>query len=224
MFLKSKRKIVSALLVVGMVIGLMSLPVIAEKTVLTFWKNYVDYVEAEMQKIIADYEAENPDIKIDYVPIPGGWEEYATKLQLAFAAGREPDMFIMSDELMAPFVAQWLLAPAPTKVEELLEANAVSANIVLHARGGIPGGPITTIPLLSSFTQPFYNADLVAEAGLSGPAKTWDEFVEYAKKMTKRDAEGNLLVAGFALQTKAQVPTTTGSIHPGLSVPVRGKR
>ena len=177
-------------------------PTTAAKTILTFWKNYVDYVEAEMQQIIAHYEEENPDIDIDYVTIPGSWDEYGTKLRLAFTAGREPDMFIMHDVDMASFVGNWLMAPAPQKVEELLEANAVSDKIVIHARGGVPDGPIVTVPLLSSFTQPFYNAEMVKAAGLSGPAKTWDEFVNYAIKMTKRDSAGNLEIAGFAQQTK----------------------
>lgn len=216
MLLKWAKKSIflTVLLLVGITIGLYSgpakekeavtptAPTKVSKTIITFWKNYVDYVEAEMQQIIAQYESENPDIKIDYVTIPGGWDEYGTKLRLAFSAGREPDMFIMHDVDMASFVGNWLMAPAPQKIEELLEANAVSDKIVIHARGGIPDGPIVTVPLLSSFTQPFYNADLVAAAGLSGPAKTWDQFVDYAKKMTKRDSAGNLEVAGFALQTK----------------------
>ena len=211
MFLKWKKKSIflSVLLLAGLTTGLYSggaqpeeavtptAPTAVSKTILTFWKNYVDYVEAEMQQIIAQYEEENPDIKIDYVTVPGGWDEYGTKLRLAFTAGREPDMFIMHDVDMAGFVGNWLMAPAPQKVEELLEANAVSDKIVIHARGGIPEGPIVTVPLLTSFTQPFYNAELVEAAGLSGPAKTWDDFLDYAKKMTKRDSAGNLEIAGF---------------------------
>ena len=41
--------------------------------------------------------------------------------------------------------------------------------------------------------------DLLKEAGLSGPPETLDEFVDYAKKLTKRDGSGNIIQEGLAL-------------------------
>ena len=45
----------------------------------------------------------------------------------------------------------------------------------------------------------FYNADYWAEAGLTEAdiPRTWDEFRELAKKLTKYDANGDIQVAGF---------------------------
>ncbi len=45
---------------------------------------------------------------------------------------------------------------------------------------------------------------LFAEAGLSGPPETLDEFVDYAKKLTKKDSAGNYLSIGFAVDTDGQ--------------------
>jgi multiple sugar transport system substrate-binding protein len=50
----------------------------------------------------------------------------------------------------------------------------------------------------------FWNKDLFAEAGLSGPPETLDEMVEFAKKLTKKDANGNYLTVGFAVDTDGQ--------------------
>ena len=45
---------------------------------------------------------------------------------------------------------------------------------------------------------------MFAEAGLSGPPETLDEFVDYAKKLTKTDSDGNYLSVGFAVDTDGQ--------------------
>lgn len=43
-----------------------------------------------------------------------------------------------------------------------------------------------------------YRTDFFAEAGIDGPPQTWDEIVEFGKKLTVRDANGNATRWGFA--------------------------
>ena len=43
----------------------------------------------------------------------------------------------------------------------------------------------------------YYNRDLLAAAGLSGPPRTMSELTDYAKRLTTRRADGSLLVVGF---------------------------
>jgi multiple sugar transport system substrate-binding protein len=43
----------------------------------------------------------------------------------------------------------------------------------------------------------FYNKDAFAEAGIKEPPKTWEELREVAIKLTKRDASGKLVRAGY---------------------------
>ena len=51
-----------------------------------------------------------------------------------------------------------------------------------------------------------WNKDHFKEAGLDPekPPKTWDEFRDYAKKLTKRDAQGNITRVGYAIRHVGQ--------------------
>jgi multiple sugar transport system substrate-binding protein len=43
----------------------------------------------------------------------------------------------------------------------------------------------------------YYNEDMLAKAGLSGPPKTMSELLDYAKKLTVRNPDGSLKVVGI---------------------------
>ena len=45
------------------------------------------------------------------------------------------------------------------------------------------------------------------------PPKTWDEFRDYAKKLTKRDAQGNITRVGYAIRHMGQ---PHGVVHKHL--------
>ena len=51
----------------------------------------------------------------------------------------------------------------------------------------------------------FYNRDLLNKAGIAEPPKTWGEFQQAAKRLTKLDAQGNVIQAGAAMGTGANV-------------------
>ncbi len=57
-----------------------------------------------------------------------------------------------------------------------------------------------------------WNKEHFKEAGLDPekPSKTWAEFREYAKKLTKRDAEGTISRVGFAIR---HLGTASGIVH-----------
>ena len=54
----------------------------------------------------------------------------------------------------------------------------------------------------------FWNKTLFKDAGLdpNNPPQTLDELIEDARRITKRDATGNMLVEGFAPDSAAQDP------------------
>jgi multiple sugar transport system substrate-binding protein len=63
---------------------------------------------------------------------------------------------------------------SPKTKDDFLEA---------FARGGEYQGKLYGLPILSSARAFFYNRALFAKAGLAGPPRTWDEFVQAAKKI-----------------------------------------
>ncbi len=60
-----------------------------EVTTLTFW-SWLPTTE-QSEKMIADFEAANPDIKIDYTRTEQS--DFFEKLQVAMASGTGPDLF-----------------------------------------------------------------------------------------------------------------------------------
>jgi multiple sugar transport system substrate-binding protein len=59
-----------------------------------------------------------------------------------------------------------------------------------------------------------YNEKLFQEAGISGPPKTWDELIDYSKRLTKKDASGKITQQGFGVITS----WNSGVVHPWLSL------
>ncbi|MDX6535113.1 MAG: multiple sugar transport system substrate-binding protein [Gaiellales bacterium] len=53
------------------------------------------------------------------------------------------------------------------------------------------------LPSLTDAYGLYYNKDLFAKAGLTEPPKTMTELMDYAKKLTQKNADGSIKVAGF---------------------------
>lgn len=60
-----------------------------------------------------------------------------------------------------------------------------------------------------NFQQLYINVDMFEEVGLdpNKPPKTFDELLEYAKKLTKYDSKGNITVAGFPIRYTGNLAT-----------------
>ena len=58
-------------------------------------------------------------------------------------------------------------------------------------------GKRCALPLLADTYGLYYNKKLFEEAGIDGPPKTISELTDAAKKLTKRNADGTIKVAGF---------------------------
>ncbi len=67
--------------------------------------------------------------------------------------------------------------------DEVLSPKTRDDFIEAFARGGEYRGKLYGFPILSSARAFFYNKALFAKAGLASPPKTWDEFVQAARKI-----------------------------------------
>src|SRR5213594_4676148 len=67
--------------------------------------------------------------------------------------------------------------------DEVLSPKTKEDFLDAFARGGEYQGKLYGFPILASARAFFYNKDLLAKAGVAAPPKTWDEFVQAAKKI-----------------------------------------
>ncbi|MFS0880255.1 ABC transporter substrate-binding protein [Metabacillus niabensis] len=141
------------------------------------------------KETIAAFEKEYPNIKVDLVILSekGDTQEASQKLDLAAASGEQLDVLMFSDPAgYAQRVALGMVAPIDEFIEE--EGYKVAEEYKVDTKiddnyYALPGK-----------FNPWYvllNKDHLDEAGLAVPTDwTWDEFMDYAKKLTTADHYG----------------------------------
>lgn len=143
------------------------------------------------RELIAEFEAANPNIKVETVGVPSN--EIVTRLQADMAAGQQPDV--------AQLVFRDLIYIASDLGANALEDMAGPQGYADLVDGLIPRGVDLgkvgdkTYGLAYTFSTPilFYNADLFRAAGLDPdqPPRTWAEVKTDADAIAeKTDAEG----------------------------------
>lgn len=158
------------------------------KTVVTFWQQkFEDYQQAWFKKYVDKYNASQDKVKIDYQVVPA--DTWPQKLKAAQAAGKAPDVATTNYGNIAAGVANGQFAD----LDGLIPAKAFD-DIKDNVRSFVTiGGKHYAYPMLvEPSTVLYYRTDLVQAAGLDpkSPPKTWDELLEWAKKLTQGDTKG----------------------------------
>ena len=181
----------------------MSLPAAAQE--LSFY--YPVAVGGPVTKIIdemaADFEKENPGIKIKPV-YAGSYQDTVTKVLTAAKGGDAPhiavmlstDMYTLIDEGVVVAIDDLLKAP-----EDKAWLNSFYPGFMQNSQ---TGGKTWGIPFQRSTIVMYWNKDLFKQAGLDPqrPPQNWAEMVEFGQKLTQRDAAGNVSTYGV------QVPSS----------------
>lgn len=117
------------------------------------------------------------------------WTDIDQQSSTMIQNGNPPD--ILNLNVYASYAADDLLYSA----DEVLSPDVKTDLIDAFVESGTFEGKMYGMPDLSSARALFYNKDLFAKAGISGPPTTWAEFEDAAKKIT---ALGNGVV-GYAM-------------------------
>ena len=157
-------------------------------------------VQKVYEELIEAYEAEHPNINIEYEQVGFG-EELETKLNTMYASGMVPDIVRAPISTIAERASRGQYANLDSYIERWDEKDKIMD--VAYDVGSYDGHKYgIAVNVESSFL--FYRKDMFEEAGLD-PDKTpqtWEELLEYAEKLTVRDGD-NVTRAGFAIPTSA---------------------
>ncbi|WP_335872588.1 ABC transporter substrate-binding protein [Bacillus sp. 2205SS5-2] len=149
-----------------------------EVVTLNFFQFKVEIAD-QLQELINEFEAENPNIKIKLETVGGG-ADYGAALKAKFASGEEPDIFnnggFKELELWKEKLAD--LSDEPW-VEHLLPIGKVP---MTDEDGKLYGMPVN----LEGYGF-VYNKDLFEEAGIKEAPSTIDELKAAAKKLEEND-------------------------------------
>lgn len=158
----------------------------AEKLTLSHWQHHSESRAATVEQFKAAFEAEHPNVTIDFQSIP--WAEYWGKLATAIAAGKgsAPDTFQIPMGLLEEYILGGSLAPID---EAALTASEIEANYLpWTVQRGKRDGQYYGLPLDVQTLLIYRNNALYEEAGLDPTAPFVDhaDLYEQAVTLTKR--------------------------------------
>ncbi len=168
------------------------------QTVIRFTASGGPQVESGLRAIIAEYQKEFPDRRVE-LTMYNDWSELHQKTLLAVLSGDPPDASRLKPLNAADFAAKGLLEP----FDDLFRRDNIDKRQfvdIFIEKSSIWNGKLYIMPQSASVVVQYYNVDLFREAGLPnrGP-ETWDELVQFAKKITDptRGRRGLWLEAGY---------------------------
>lgn len=170
---------------------------------------------SEAMQVLADgfveyIEEENPYITMKE-PLVISWNDYDTKMNVAFAGGTAPDIFGVGMNPLPNYVAGGNLLPVGDYLDESWDGwEDIPENVQECATWD---GKFYGVMLCD--LRPFmWRKDMFAEAGLDPdtPPQTKEELFEFSKKLTKYNEDGKVIQAGWQIQTNGYVDQTLWSV------------
>lgn len=144
--------------------------------------------------IVAEFEAENPDIKVNAI-YSGNYDDTRVRALSALNSGEPAQLAVLFSIDAYDLIEQEIITP----FDELVTDDAgkewlESFYPALMANGEIEGH-VWGIPFQRSTIVAYYNKDMFREAGLDpeSPPSTWDEMVEAGKALTKDGTHGLMI-------------------------------
>lgn len=190
--------IVLVVILLGFVVFKFLLPVLKGKsatvTTLNYWGLWED--RSIIEGVIADFEAKNPNIKINYKTQQKN--DYRSRLsgRLAKDPGVEevPDIFRIHSSWLPMFSG--MIAPVP---DATVKTIGLDTDFYPVYKTDLKiSGKYYAIPLMYDGLSLFYNQDLLEKSQVTLP-KSWWDLQTIATKLTVKDEQGHLKVGGVAM-------------------------
>ncbi|PTN38463.1 ABC transporter substrate-binding protein [Desulfonatronum sp. SC1] len=143
--------------------------------------------------MIADFQKDNPGITVQAV-YAGNYDDTRTKALAALNAGEPVQLSVLFSIDVFDLMDQDVIVPFNDLVATDEERQWMGSFYPALMENSTVDGKVYGIPFQRSTIVMYYNKDAFRDAGLDpeSPPATWDEMVEAAKKLTKRDASGNV--------------------------------
>ncbi|MAF05467.1 ABC transporter substrate-binding protein [Herbaspirillum sp. WGmk3] len=150
-------------------------------------------VTKTIDSMVADFEKANPDIKVKAI-YAGTYQESIVKALTAFKGGTPPTLAVLLSTDLFTLIDENAIVPIDSLASSAEDKKWIDGFYKGFMENSQTEGKTWGIPFQRSTIVMYYNKNLFKEAGLNpdkAPAN-WNEMVEAAKKLTKRDAAGNV--------------------------------
>ena len=172
------------------------------KVTLTYTNNSTGSDKAVQESLITEFAKTNPNIIVNYTPIPAdSWGGYFDKVATLIAGGTPPDVSRIAIEGAQHFASRDLSLPLDSFIsnepDKLGEYYADVYKPVIDVF--VTNGKTYGLPFAANTEVMFYNKKMFQDAGVPLPTEMWtkDQFIDAAQKLTKRSGSGDPQVYGF---------------------------
>jgi sn-glycerol 3-phosphate transport system substrate-binding protein len=150
-----------------------------------------------------DFTKENPGIRVKPI-YTGTYQETIVKALTAHKSGEPPQTVIALSTDMFTLIDEDAVIPFDDVLKSPDDQAWVKSFFPAFMKNSQTGGKTWGIPFQRSTIVLYWNKELFKEAGLdpNKPPASWNEQVEFARKLTKRDGSGNVTQWGL------QVPSS----------------
>lgn len=175
------------MLPIAMAVGVAPVPAVASSKVTITFSEYPRVNEGDMLKeMIANFEAKNPDIKIEYQPLDASGAAI-TKLTTAMVGGTAPDVLCFWGPTFRAWGEMGLLLNLNPYIEKYMKGDLADFNQSQLQTFNYKGAQFA-LPQYTGTTAYYYNRDAYEVAGLKDPDLNfdWDTLLKNSMKLTVR--------------------------------------
>jgi len=174
----------------------MTVAQVSGRVEIEYWQYFFETKKNLVDTLITAFEKENPTIKVVHTTFP--YEQYNEKVAASIPAGRGPDVINLYYGWLPKYVDSGYLIPLP---EKDFSTATIEKDFIPMVQAAKFDGKYWALPTAVRSLAVFYNLDHWKAAGLdpTRPPKNLDNLVDAAKRLTKRDAAGKMLVAGWRI-------------------------
>jgi multiple sugar transport system substrate-binding protein len=158
---------------------------------ITVWVGWSARELKEFKKIVAEYDRKHTDVNVKVV---GGIND--DKITAAIRSGNVPDVV---SSFTSANVGSYCKSGAWIDLKPFLSKDKIDVNMFPKTSQYYTqyNGKRCALPFLADDYGLYYNKKMFKAAGLKGPPKTMSQLTAYAKKLTKKNADGSLKVVGY---------------------------
>jgi multiple sugar transport system substrate-binding protein len=158
---------------------------------ITVWVGWSARELKAFKSIAAEYDKKHSDVNVKVV---GGIND--DKITAAIRSGNVPDVV---SSFTSANVGSYCKSGAWLDLKPFLSKDKLDVNVFPKTSQYYTqfNGKRCALPFLADVYGLYYNKKMFKAAGLKSPPKTMSQLTAYAKKLTKRGANGSIKVAGF---------------------------
>src|SRR4051794_2506250 len=160
-------------------------------TKLTVWVGWSARELGVFKSVVAEYDRKHPEVEIKVV---GGIND--DKIVAGIRSGKVPDVV---SSFTSANVGNYCSSGGWIDLAPLMSQDHVNANVFPKTSQYYTqyNGKRCALPLLADTYGLYYNKKLLKAAGIKGPPKTMSQLTADAKKLTKKNKDGSIKVAGY---------------------------